>query len=210
MSYAQHELDILCQTAGPNSDDRPLIEEFIPEMLALLDKFGESGQSGGSAPYTANAICSTLKKLMLQKPICPITGVDDEWNDVSSMSHDKLPSYQNNRCSAVFKNGTDGRAYYLDAIVWKGDTEGESGNDWDTFTGTCWGITSRQFIKSFPFTPKTFYIDVHRVPYDPSVHPVSESVSCGPGDFVYLIKDEKQLDEVWEYYNKFTYEKAQL
>ncbi len=199
MRYAQQELGILCKTAGTEPDDRPVIEEFIPEMLALIDKFGNSGQSGGSAPYTANAICSTLKKLMLQKPICPITGIDEEWcNTIGDGS-----VYQNNRDGAIFKKGIDEKPYYLDAVVWKGDIEGESGNDWDTFSGTLWGITSRQYIKSFPFTPKTFYIDVTRVPYDPSIHPVNESVSCGTGEFVYFIKDVKQLDVVWEYYDKY-------
>lgn len=203
-TYAQHELNILCKTAGSEPDERPIIEEFIPEMLALIDKFGESGQSGGSAPYTANAICSALKKLMLQKPLCVITGIDEEWCDMSNYG-DKGTNYQNNRCSALFKN-SDGRAWYLDAIVWRGDTEGESGNTWDTFTGSIWGHTSRQYVKSFPFEPKTFYVDVHRVPYDPTIHPVSESVSCGDGDYVYFIKDKKQLEEVYEYYDKFTRE----
>ena len=28
-------------------------------------------------------------------------------------------TYQNNRCSAVFKDGIDGKPRYLDAIVWR-------------------------------------------------------------------------------------------
>ena len=202
-SFAELEFDILSKS-NTDPNNRPIIEEFRDEILALVDKFGNSGQSGGSAPYTASAISSAVKKLCLQQPICPITGIDEEWSDVS----ERYPGetlYQNKRCYALFKGGKDDPAYYLDAIVWYGDTVGESGiTGWDTFTGTLGGISSRQYVKSFPFTPKTFYIDVTRVPYDPDIHSKSDAVSCGPGDFVYLIKDKSQLDKVWEYYDQYT------
>jgi hypothetical protein len=196
LSHTERELDILVKSSI-DPDNRPIIEEFIPEIKALVEKFGNSGQSGGSAPYTAGALASAIKKICLQEPICPIMGIDEEWNE----NPDGF--FQNNRCSALFKNGKDGTPYYLDAIVWKGDTEGGSGNDWDIFTGAVERITSRQSVKQFPFTPKTFYIDVTRVPFDKNIHSVNDAVSCGPGDFVYLIKDKKQLDEVFEYYNMF-------
>ena len=158
-SFAVRELDILSKSyTDPN--DRPLIEEFRDEILAICEKFGSSGQSGGSAPYVATALSHAIKKLCLHEPICPVTGIDQEWVNVTDISDS--PTYQNNRCSALFKNGDLGNPYYLDAIIWKGDTEGESGNDWDTFSGTVEGITSRQFLQGFPFTPKTFYIDVTR------------------------------------------------
>lgn len=176
-SHAKKELDILFATT-PDA----IIREFEPEILALCEKFGQSGQSGGSAPVTAGALSDAIKKLCLQRTIAPLTGEDSEWGTVADGIN------QNNRESAVFKN-EGGKPYYLDAIVWKGDTEGASGNDWDTFTGSVEGIRSRQCIKSFPFKPKTFYIDVTRVPYIEGVHKKSDSVSCGPGDFVYFIKD---------------------
>ena len=200
LSHAEMEFDILSKSYTDPSD-RPIVEEFREEILALVNKFGNSGQSGGSAPLVSSAIADAVKKLCMQKPICPITGIDDEWFEFSD------GQYQNNRLSSVFKD-KNGKAYFLDAIVWKGDTEGESGNDWDTFTGTVWGNTSRQYIKSFPFTPKTFYVDVHRVPYDPDIHPTNESISCADGDYVYFIKDQNQLDEVYKYYNKFGFLKA--
>ena len=53
--------------------DDAIIMPFEKEILALVDKFGESGQSGGSAPYTAGAISSAVKKLCMQEPICDIT-----------------------------------------------------------------------------------------------------------------------------------------
>jgi hypothetical protein len=183
LTYAERELDILVKSA--ESVNRPIIEEFIPEILALVDKFGNSGQSGGSAPYVATAISQAVKHLCLQEPICPITGIDEEWNEVTDMDENKQTLYQNNRCSALFKNA-DGKCWYLDAIIWKDQK------------GLCWcgsaitkdgkRLRSRQFIKGFPFTPKTFYIDV-----------ISTEIS--PGDWEDVIKNEKQLNAVKKMYN---------
>lgn len=174
-THAERELDILVKTTPD-----VIIEDFIPEILALCEKFGNSGQSGGSAPYTASAITQAINKLLLQQTICPLQGTDDEWNN-SLGGEDNL--FQNNRDSAVFKD--DNGAYYLDAIIWK------------TQNGTTWGgtaklkdgttIRSRQFIKSFPFEPKTFYIDVIET-------------EIKKDDWEFTLKDEEQLTEVFEYY----------
>ena len=214
-NHAQMELEILSKSStDPNN--RPIIEEFIPEILAICEKFGNSGQSGGSAPYTATALAQAIKKLCLQESISPITGIDEEWVDVSQYDAEGKQWYQNSRCAAIFKDGKDGKPYYLDAIIWKGDTEGESGNDWDTFTGRVEDIRSRQYIKSFPFTPKSFYIDVSRemLPEDWDQEPFYENsfydtkIFEATGERVwhkekyrYFIKDRKQLKKVWKYYD---------
>ena len=103
-NFAARELSILSKSAtDPN--DRPLIEPFIPEILALAEKFGLSGQSGGSAPYVASAISQAVKKLLLQEPICPIMGIEEEWVDVGHLGDgNKDVVWQNNRCSNLFKN----------------------------------------------------------------------------------------------------------
>lgn len=211
-SFAARELSILSKSAtDPN--DRPLIEQFIPEILALAEKFGLSGQSGGSAPYVANAISQAIKKLLLQDPICPIMGIDEEWVDVGYLGSkdEKSVVWQNNRCSALFKN-TDHQSYYLDAIVWKGE------EDYDAFTGRVEGVWSRQFVKSFPFTPKTFYIDVIReqLPNDWMEEPFIENKYYDTKEFEetgkkiwctekyrYKIKNLDQLAKVFEYYNHY-------
>lgn len=211
-NFAARELSILSKSAtDPN--DRPLIEPFIPEILALAEKFGLSGQSGGSAPYVAGAISQAIKKLLLQDPICPIMGIDEEWVDVGHLG-DKDETdvvWQNNRCSALFKNAKH-EAYYLDAIVWKGEDE------YDTFTGRVEGILSRQFIKSFPFTPKTFYIDVIReqLPDDWTEEPFIENRYYDAKEFETTgkkiwrtekyrskIKNPEQLVKVFEYYKRY-------
>lgn len=210
-NFAQRELDILSKSST-DPDNRPIIEEFIPELLALVDKFGHSGQSGGSAPYTASALSQAVKHLCLQEPICPITGIDDEWMDVRQYGDgDKETEYQNNRCYALFKN-SEGRCWYLDAIVWSGEDE------WDAFTGTVEGVNNRQFIKEFPFIPKTFYVDVVKesLPDDWTAEPfyendkwydIREFEETGiknwkpGGKYRYKIKDISQLEEVYNYYD---------
>jgi len=189
---AEKELEILSKSChGPN--DRPILEPFYPEVLALVKKFSESGQSGGSAPFTAQVISSAVKKLCLHQPICPITGIDEEWQ--YGMCDGTY--YQNLRLSSIFKETKEGKAYYLDAVIFQGEDR------YDTFTGSVEDILSRQYIKSFPFEPKTFYIDVVKVPYNKQIHKENYCVRCNDGDYVYSIKDRNQLIEVFNYYDKF-------
>ena len=197
--FAKQELDILAATV-PDA----IVTPFAKEILALCEAFDKSGQSGDSAPYTATAISKAVKKLLLQEPICDVTGHESEWVDVGEMGDGSI-LYQNNRCSALFKDGTESKAYYLDAIVWKGVEE------YDTFTGRVYIddkdfelIGSSQFLK-FPFKPKTFYIDVIRVPISKEeaeqrdLHYIKDSF----GECYYtILKDPKQLDKVFEYYDK--------
>ena len=188
-SFAKQELDILAATV-PDA----IITPFANEILALCEAFGKSGQSGGSAPMTASAISQAIKKLMLQEPICPIMGVDEEWVNVREVSDEDEMMYQNKRCSALFKSKS-GKCWYVDAIVKK------------TQSGSCWSgsfwlskedyltgdkskmIRCSHFVKSFPFEPKTFYIDV-----------IEEEVA--KDDWEMYLKDPKQLVKVWKYYDK--------
>jgi hypothetical protein len=190
--HAKRELEILSATA--DGCDRPIIEEFKDEIIALCEKFGNSGQSGGSAPYTASAISQAIKKLCMFEVIAPLTGNDDEWFDVTEINNGES-MYQNNRDSRVFKNGKDGKAYFIDAMIKR------------TPNGTCWHgrfwmsredyltgnsdlmISPRGYIKSFPFIPKEFYIDV-----------IEEEVA--KDDWEMYVKDASQLEEVWAYYDK--------
>jgi hypothetical protein len=199
-NIAKRELDILKATT-PDA----IVTPFAKEILALCEAFGNSGQSGGSAPYTASAISQAVKKLMLHEPICDITGHESEWCNVSAFGDGSEPYYQNSRCSALFKEKENGRSYYLDAIVWKGV------EDWDTFTGSVYIdekdfelVRSRQYVK-FPFKPKTFYIDVVRVPITKeeaesgNLHYIEDSFNkC----YYTILKDQTQLDKVFKYYNK--------
>ena len=182
-----------------------LIAEFVPEIEALVDKFGNSGQSGGSAPFTAGAIVDTIKKMLAREPLGEgIMCTDDEWNDISIYEDEKpgKGSFQNNRLSSVFKEGKAGRPYYLNSIVWK-----PVGKDY-TFTGRVSlaegsneEIGSMHYIKNLPFQPKTFVIDVEEKEYrklkDGTL--VEEE---GGGWWESWLANPSQLDQVWEYYDK--------
>jgi len=185
-SHAELEFEILNATAT-SPDNRPIIEPFQAEILALVEKFGDSGQSGGSAPYTAKAISQAVEKLCLQDPLCPVTGIDNEW--FQPMDDESM--FQNKRCSALFKNG-NGRAYYLDAVIWQTPNG-------ITYSGSAKlppneRILSRQYVK-FPFEPKSFYIDV-------------DEIEVTPDDWEFTIKNPADLDAVWEYYDKYEAEAA--
>lgn len=196
--FAKRELDIL-EVTTPDA----IITPFAKEILALCEAFGKSGQSGGSAPYTASAISQAVKKLMLQEPICDVTGHESEWVDVSEISDGEI-LWQNSRCSGLFKY-PDGKLSYVHAIVWKGE------EDWDTFTGRVYIdekdfelIGSSQFAK-LPFKPKTFYIDVVRVPITKEeaesrdLHYIEDGFNkC----YYTILKDPTQLDKVFKYYDK--------
>lgn len=173
--------------------ENPLLE-YRQQILEICEIFGNSGQSGGSAPYTAKLIASNLEKLLLQEVISPVTGDESEWVEVSDNF------YQNSRCSALFKEGEDGEPWYAEAIVFDGDIGGR-------FTGansvknpeTGDSVSSHQYVRSFPFTPKTFYIDVKDFRWKDR----DETISDPDGDWwSHELVDPGQLKEVFEYYKK--------
>ena len=117
-------------------------------ILQLIETFAKQGHSGFSAPYVANM----FHKLANYETLSPLTGNDDEWSDVldERSSSDTKMLFQNNRDSRVFKY--EKGAYFLDAIVWQEIING----DINHFTNK----DSKRYIKSFPFTPKTFYVKI--------------------------------------------------
>ena len=158
-------------------------------VMELIEVFSKQGHSGMSAPMVADI----FKKLANYEPLGPITGKDEEWSDVRDLGNGK-PWYQNKRCSALFKDGKDGRPYYIDAVI-KRDQRGV------TWSGMAWlseedyksgdrskMVGKKGYIKSFPFTPKTFYIDV-------------KDVEVAKDDWESFVVDPSQLDEVREYYD---------
>jgi hypothetical protein len=186
-THADIEFDILRKEV-PDA----VVLEFEDEIKVLVKKFIESGQSGSSAPFVSSAIVNTVKSLCMFKPLTPITENEDSW---------KHPD-QNTRLSSLFMD--DKGAYYLNAIVWQGK------EDWNTFTGSVYvddanfqKISSHQYVK-FPFRPKTFYIDVVRVPITPEEAEKRDIdyMEGGYGTYYTKLKDPKQLEEVFEYYKK--------
>lgn len=162
--YAKTELT----RAGLFDKDSDYAGEIGNAVMELIDVFTKQGHSGFSAPL----VVRYFSKLALFKPLTAIMGSDDEWYEVDT------DTWQNNRCSALFREGETGTPYYLDGIVWRTQ-------DGVTFTGSVEGVSSRQFVYSFPFIPKTFMVDV---------------IENADGNST--IKDREQLIPAFEYYGR--------
>lgn len=108
--YAEHEMKHWIE-----SDDE-MSQMMAKDILEIVDVFSEQGHSG----FSANIAINTLNRLLRFKPLGPLTGKDDEWDEVEV----EPGLYQNKRYSSVFK-GEDGRAYDINAIIFS-DDEGET------------------------------------------------------------------------------------
>lgn len=107
-----------------------------PAVMELIKTFSSQGHSG----FSANLVMNLFNKVGRFEPLLPITGEDSEWNEV----RDGL--YQNNRCSHVFKE--NGQAY---------DSKGKVFRDKD---GCCYTNKNSRINVTFPYVPKTEYVDV--------------------------------------------------
>jgi len=132
-SHARRELK--AQGYDPQEKDGPnrWIQDNLNELLVV---FSLQGHSGSSAPYCANV----FKALALFEPIGPLTGVDEEWNEVGD------GVFQNNRCSHVFKE--NGEAYDIEGRIFREPN------------GGCYTNGKSRVAVVFPYTPKREYVDV--------------------------------------------------
>lgn len=138
LSHAKRELKALGYIPlEEDQEDSP--NKWIQEnVLELLEVFSQQGHSGFSASY----VISLFEKLAKFEPVAPLTGEDHEWVEVD----DGL--YQNNRCSHVFK---DKHGPY--------DINGKVFVEPDGCSYT--SGASRTYI-TFPYTPKTEYVNVEK------------------------------------------------
>lgn len=136
IEFAKDELRRLRSSDEPD-EMQDMIEKHVLEMVRL---FSDEGHSGSSANYTV----AILEKVLRFEPVTPLTGEDDEWNEVSGgpgMTH------QNRRCSHVFKRA-DGTAYDGEAYIFRHPD------------GACFtSINSRKDI-TFPYRPTREYVNV--------------------------------------------------
>jgi hypothetical protein len=129
--HAIHELSLL-------DSDNETDSWMHDNVMDLLSLFADQGHSGSSAAFCV----SMFEKLALYKVLTPLTGEDDEWEDIGE---DDL---QNKRASNVFKNKKTGECYDIDGVVFL-DKEGAA------FTNDL----SRVSVV-FPYVPKTAYVNV--------------------------------------------------
>ena len=141
LKHAERELKLI------GYDDKDEYDKMAKDaILELIKTFTKQKHSGFSANYVSNI----FHKLANYEVLSPLTGNDDEWTDVSDMSGEMM--FQNNRDSRVFKNKNG--VFFINAIVWQETIN----DDVNHFTNK----DSRRYIKSFPFTPKTFYVKVDK------------------------------------------------
>ena len=127
VEYAKSEL------ARIGRDEDGMQDMINKDILSIVEVFSEQGHSGFSAGYALPA----LERLLRFKPLTPLTGEDDEWNEISHGTQ------QNKRCSSVFRNA-DGTAHDIDGIV----VSDNGGITW---------FSSGRFRKevTFPYAPPT-------------------------------------------------------
>jgi len=117
VKYAESEMDRIGLTDA--DEYNAMMRKHI---LAMVKLFSDEGHSGFSAPYAINII----KKVLMFKPLSPLTGEDDEWTNVRDYGDN--PHYQNKRLSSVFKDA-NGDVYNIDGKVfweWYRNEDGEA------------------------------------------------------------------------------------
>jgi len=106
IEYARKELELI----GDDGDE--MQAKMNEHVLEMVKTFEDQGHSGLSAAYAINQ----LQRLLNFKPLKPLTGEDDEWTNV----HDD--SFQNKRCSTVFKEGQNNiTAYNIEGRIFSDD-----------------------------------------------------------------------------------------
>lgn len=130
--YAKKELERI--EKGCKDEESLSMQQAIDKnILELINVFSNQHHSG----FTATYVIDILQRLLHYKPLTPLTGEDNEWEDVTSYGYD-TPTFQNKRCSAVFKN--DRGAYWVEGKIFSSDL----GHTWYTNSDSCVPVT-------FPF-----------------------------------------------------------
>ena len=107
--YAKSEMD----RAWPGKEDR-MQEAVKDNVLELVKVFSRQFHSGFSGAY----VLSVLDRILHWKPITPVTGEEDEWQEPWGDDNHQ----QNKRCSSVFrKNFDNSTAYDIDRKVFSTD-----------------------------------------------------------------------------------------
>ena len=151
-------------------------------VMELIETFAKQGHSGMSA----SIVRQLFHKLADYKPLCPLTLKDDEWNNTGD------DTYQNIRNSAVFKDGKDGKPYYISAHYQKTQT----GSTWNGSLSIGDGTRLRHcYIKDTSKMPK-ICIDV----IDWEVNKDTGKKEPGSGWWLHKMKDKEQLKELAKYY----------
>lgn len=156
--------------------------EIPKEVLFIADRFRLLTDDNIEAPSIAHDLADKINSLCLMIPISPLTGEESEWFEYHKDEKTGKSLYQSKRCPTLFKDGED-EPYYLDAIAFK--NENDTKHTGYAVLPDEEKVYSRQQVKQFPFTPKTFIVDV-----------VSKEIS--KDDWESYVIDVKQVDAAFE------------
>ncbi|MEX3710872.1 hypothetical protein ABFV99_00555 [Cytobacillus horneckiae] len=118
LDWYRKELEALIEE---DDDIQEVVNNNILEVMEVLSKQGHSG-------YSIGYVRDILYRLLSYKPLTPLTGEEDEWEDVTELN-DGVNMQQNKRCSTVFRHNNDNStAYYIEARVFSDD----GGESWFT------------------------------------------------------------------------------
>lgn len=120
-----------------NEDEDKMQKVMNSNILDIIKVFVNQGHSGCSANY----MISILTRLLDWKPITPLIGNDDEWNEVGQ------GVYQNRRCPTIFKNDkNNSMAYNGEGKVFSDD----DGETWYTNIDSRIPVTFPYLVPSQP------------------------------------------------------------
>lgn len=158
--------------------DCDMQEAICNHVLKLLEVFAGEGHSGSSAAYTIGL----FRQLATFGTISPLTGEDTEWSEIDE------DTFQNNRNSAVFKDGKNGRAYFIEGFVkaWEHEPDNRWSGGIDLDNGK---RVTRAYIKDFSHMP-TVQVNIPVVFH-----------SEDPADWEFLPITREALSEVEKYYD---------
>lgn len=135
MSRLQQHAETELKKAGlldKDSDYNGALGDAVMGLIVLLSEQGHSGAS-------ANAVIEMFERLSRFQPLSPLTGEDDEWDDVFEGVH------QNKRCPSVFKDDTG--TYDIEGRIFRKPS------------GACYVGNGSKVYVTFPYMPPE-YVDV--------------------------------------------------
>lgn len=158
VKFARNELNRLLNGCGDENSESYTMQKCINEdIIEIVKVFSEQEHSGCSASYALNII----KRLLDWKPIQPLTGDNNEWNDCGYCDKDGNRVFQNRRCSAVFKHMNDNTDESYITYIDKYIISDNGGITWFTSRHVLDKLGLSEII-TFPFkvpeNPKRIYI----------------------------------------------------
>lgn len=144
VSFAENELKLLEDICKNDEEALNMQKTVTKDVMQIVQIFTEQAHSGFSSAY----ILDLLERLLRYKPLTPLTGDDDEWEDCSQFGINDL---QNKRCPAVFKR-PDGTAYWVEGKIFSDD----GGKSWYTSADSHVDI---QFPFSVPLHSENIYVE---------------------------------------------------